>query len=100
MIDKARHSAAHRRNVAPANDGIDQRMGGRGCPRLHRIGKPTVAAAERPPGPATRMSILRDFWDFGWSILRGFAISKAMKLRALLLLAAANLIASSALAQL
>src|ERR1700736_2865443 len=47
------------------------------------------------------MSILRVFFlDFGWSILRGFAISKAMKLRALLILAAANLFASPAFAQL
>src|ERR1700736_1008968 len=47
------------------------------------------------------MSILRVFFlDFGWSILRGFAISKAMKLRALLILAAATLFTSSAFAQL
>src|ERR1700720_1989543 len=46
------------------------------------------------------MSALRCFWDFGWSIVRGFASSKAMKLRPLLILAAANLFASSAFAQL
>ncbi len=43
---------------------------------------------------------LTSYLDFGWSILRGFGISKAMKLRAFLILAAANLIVSSALAQL
>src|SRR5437660_4658958 len=46
------------------------------------------------------MSILRGFWVFSWSTLRGFAISKAMKLRAVLILAAANLFASSTFAQL
>jgi uncharacterized protein GlcG (DUF336 family) len=43
---------------------------------------------------------LRGLWDFGWSNLRDFDISKAMKLRVLLILAGAHLIASSALAQL
>jgi uncharacterized protein GlcG (DUF336 family) len=43
---------------------------------------------------------LTSFWDFGWPTVRGFAISEAMKLRALLILAAANLCASSTFAQL
>jgi len=68
---------------------------------LPRIGKPTVAADQRAGGfkrPGCRSYVF--FWDFGWSILRGFAIPKAMKRRALLILAAATLFTSSAFAQL
>src|SRR5436309_5571446 len=99
-IQKRANTATLRRAIAPVRNRTDQRMKRRECPKPSRLCKLNKKRWRPAVDPDQRQSGDRRSLDFSGERFRDLLTRALMKLRALLILAAANLIASSAFAQL